>query len=112
MNFESLRRGLAWGVVATLLLPVVLAVVVGLGAVLAAVGDAAGAAVCGRLAIACGVLWLTAIVATVAVTAVAVLADAPRRPQGGPPPRRRRRRLERLDRDRLAAERESRERAP
>jgi hypothetical protein len=68
--------------------------VLGLGALLGSLGDTAGAAVCSRAAIAIGVLWLTAIVATTATNAVAMLIGDDRRcrPRGGPRRRRRRRR--------------------
>lgn len=81
MNRKTLRRGLAWCVVAILLVPLVIAVVLGLGALLAALGDAAAAAVCGRIALGLGVVLVTAIAATTAVTALAVLAPPPRRPR-------------------------------
>ena len=64
MNRDGLRRGLAWSLVATLLLPVPLAVVLGLGALLGSLGDSAGAVACGRLGLCLGVAWLAAIVAT------------------------------------------------
>jgi hypothetical protein len=70
----------------------VLAVVLGLGGLLGAVGDAAGAKACSRMALVAGAAWLVAIVVTTATTALALL-DQP------PPPRRlnrRRRRRERL----------------
>ena len=111
MNRDGLRRGLAWALVATLLLPVPLAVVLGLGALLGSLGDGSGAVACGRLGLGLGVAWLAAIVATVAATACVTLTQGPGRPHG-PPPRRagRRRRRERSVADRLAAEREARER--
>lgn len=114
MNRRRLRRGLTWGLVATLLVPVMLAVVLGLGGLLAAVGDAAGAQVCGRVGVVLGAVWVTAVVATVAATAAAVLAAAPprRRPAGPPRRGRRRRRLGPLAGERLGAEREGRERPP
>ena len=95
MNRPAIKTALLWGVAATLLLPVVLAVVLGLGGLLAAVGDAAGAKACSRMALVAGAAWLVAIVATTATTALALLDQAP-------PPRRlkqrRRRRRERLRR--------------
>jgi hypothetical protein len=111
MNRFGLRRGLAWSLVATLLLPVALAVVAGLAGLLAALGDGGGAAVCGRAALGLGVVWLVSLVVTVALTALTLLAAPDRR---GPPPRRRkpgrRRRMPSLVAERLAAEREARER--
>jgi hypothetical protein len=111
MNRDGLRRGLAWGLVATLVLPVLLAVVLGLGALLGQLGDTAGAMACGRIGIVVGVAWLTAIVGTVAVTAASVLDGEPRPRAPGPPRgRRRSRRVDRLVAERLAAERDARER--
>lgn len=67
------RRWLTWGLVTMLLLPVVIAVLAGLGGLLAALGDDAGARGCGRAALAMGVAWLTSVVATVAATATVAL---------------------------------------
>lgn len=81
MHRPPIRAALTWGVAATLLLPVVLAVVLGLGSLLGAVGDESGAWACGRVALATGVAWLVAVVATTAVSAVALLerTDLPQR---------------------------------
>lgn len=73
MKRPMLRRWLTWGLVAVLLLPVVIAVLAGLGGLLAALGDESGARGCGRAALVMGVAWLTAVVATVAATAAATL---------------------------------------
>lgn len=85
MHRNGTNRGLIWGLVATVLLPVALAVVLGLGALLAALGDAWGAAACQRIALVSGGLWAIAIVATTVLNAMAVLEHRGRR-------RRRRRR--------------------
>lgn len=85
MKRHSIRRGLRWGVAATVLLPIALVLVIGLGGLLAAVGDAAGARGCGRMALVLGVVWVTAVAGTTLATAIAVLAEP------GRPPRRRRR---------------------
>lgn len=95
MNRFPIRAALTWGVVATLLLPVVLAVVLGLGSLLGAVGDESGARACGRVALAAAVVWLVAVVATTAISAVAVLE----RPEPPRPIRRRRTRRVRRERD-------------
>lgn len=79
MNRDVLRRWLAWCVVAVLVLPAGLAVVLGLGGLLAALGDAAAAAACGRVALGLGVLFVTAVVATTACNALAILAPPRRR---------------------------------
>lgn len=70
---DILRRLLSWGVVSTLLLPVVLAVVLGLGALLGALGDGAGAAACGRLGLVVGAAWIVALAATSAACGIALL---------------------------------------
>ena len=91
MHRDRIRRCLAWGLTATLLLPITLAVVLGLGGLLGGLGDALGAAVCARIGLVLGSVWLAAIVATTAVNAVATLegrggpqgrhGDRPRRPR-------------------------------
>lgn len=95
MHRSPVRTALTWGLVATLLLPVVLAVLLGLGSLLNAVGDEAGSRACGRVALAAGVAWLVAVVATTAVSAVALLERPP------VPPRGRRQRGRRTDERRL-----------
>ena len=82
MHRSPVRTALTWGLVATLLLPVVLAVLLGLGSLLNAVGDEAGSRACGRVALAAGAAWLVAVVATTAVSAVAVL-ERPAGPRHG-----------------------------
>gem|GEM_PF-1567816 len=89
-----LHRALVWGIGATLLLPILLAVILGLGGLLGGLGDAAGARVCLRAGMVVGVVWLTSVVATVAVTAMAVVGGRPPRHFGR---KRRRRRVRRRD---------------
>jgi len=92
MHRPPIRAALTWGLVATLLLPVVLAVVLGLGGLLGAVGDESGARACRRVALAAGAVWLVAVVATTAASAVAVLErPEPRRHAPGKRMRLRRR---------------------
>jgi hypothetical protein len=93
MKHDPVRRALAWGLAATLLLPIVLVVTLGTGALLATVGDDAAAAVCRWIALPLGVLWGAAIASTTALSAVSQLAPPARRP--GPRRRVRRRRLQR-----------------
>lgn len=85
---REMKKSLAYGLVAMLILPVVLAIVLGLGGLLSALGDAAGAAFCVRTGLVLAVLWLTSIVATVAATAVVQMSQGAGR---GPRHRRRRR---------------------
>lgn len=87
-----LRRTLLRGVTASLLLPILLAIVLGLGALLASLGDRVGATICVRVAQGVGVAWLLAVVATALAAGVAALDDAPpRRGRCGPRGHRRRR---------------------
>jgi len=85
MNRDPLARGLAWGLTATLLLPVVLAVTLGTAALLAAVGDTAAATVCRWVALPLGGAWVVAIVATTVLSAAAQLA-ASAEPRAGAGP--------------------------
>jgi len=70
-----IRRLLLAGVTASLLLPIVVAVVTGLGVLLRAVGDGPAAAVCGRVALIVGVCWLVAIITTAVASGAALLDD-------------------------------------
>lgn len=63
------------GVTASLLLPIVVAVVTGLGVLLKAVGDGPAANVCGRVALIAGVCWLVAIITTAVASGAALLDD-------------------------------------
>jgi membrane protein implicated in regulation of membrane protease activity len=97
---DFVRRALSWGIVSSLLLPILTLVVIGLGALLSALGDALGARFCGRVALLVAVIWLLAVVATAVLAGIATLAAEEGRRGGGPRrhrhrmgPRRRRRRL-------------------
>lgn len=70
---EIVRRLLAWGVVLTLLLPMVIAVVLGLGGLLSSLGDQAGAAACGRVGLVVGVVWFMALAGTAAASGIMAL---------------------------------------
>jgi hypothetical protein len=94
MPHRRSRRPLAWAVASTLLLPVVLSLVLGLGGLLSGLGDTVGAAVCHRLALVVAVLWAAAVVVTTVLNAVAIL-ERPHRPR----PHFRRRRRRRLGRE-------------
>ena len=72
-----IRRLLLAGVTASLLLPIVVAVVTGLGVLLRAVGDDPAATVCGRVALIAGVCWLVAIITTAVASGAALLDDRP-----------------------------------
>ncbi len=96
MYRDRIRRCLAWGLAATLLLPITLAVVLGLGGLLGGLGDAPGAAVCGRIGMVLGAVWLASIIATTVVNAVALL-DGRGEPRKRRKDRSRRRRRTRRD---------------
>jgi hypothetical protein len=87
---EHVRRLLAWGVLLTILLPMVIAVVLGLGALLASLGDRAGAAGCGRIGLVIGVAWFLALAATATAGGILTLegnagaAARPVRPEDPP----------------------------
>lgn len=70
-----IRRLLLAGVGGSVLLPIVLAVVTGLGVLLQAVGDVAGSRACGRSALVVGVCWLVAIITTAVASGAALLDD-------------------------------------
>ncbi|RLS50970.1 MAG: hypothetical protein DWH87_01210 [Planctomycetota bacterium] len=81
---DFVRRALSWGIVSSLLLPILALVVIGLGALLAALGDNVGARFCGRVALFSAVVWLLAVVATAVLAGIAGLAAEERRRCGGP----------------------------
>ena len=99
MNRNVLKRGLAWCVVALVLVPVTLAVVLGLGGLLGALGDDAAAAVCGRIALWLGAILMVAVVVTTVASALVHLVPPTHRPA------RRRRRGRGRRHDRMAADR-------
>ncbi|NQW49462.1 MAG: hypothetical protein HQ464_17010 [Planctomycetes bacterium] len=78
---EIVRRCLVWGVLFTLLLPVALAVVLGLGALLSSLGDNVGATACGRAGLAVGAVWVMALTATATAGGIMALMAL-----DGPPP--------------------------
>ncbi len=80
---RSLRRALLRGVTASVVLPMVIAVVVGTGALLSSLGDRAGAVGALRVAQAAAVAWVVAIVATAILGGLAALDDGPDRRHGG-----------------------------
>lgn len=81
---DAARRLLVWSLGGTVLLPVVLAVVFGLGGLLASLGDAPGAAICRALALALGAAWVVSLAGTVLATAVVTL-ESPGDMRGGAP---------------------------
>ena len=78
---ELIRRLLACGVLLTLLLPMVIAVVLGLGALLSSLGDEAGAAACGRVGLVIGVTWFLALAATATASGIVVLEASASSPE-------------------------------
>jgi len=75
----SLRRFLTWAVLLAVLLPVALVVVVGLGALLSALGDKAGAVACWRVCLVGGVGWFVALAGTATAAGILALEGPPRR---------------------------------
>lgn len=79
MPRRSLRRGLLVSLVALLVIPIVLVIMLGTSSLLAAVGDAAAVAVCGRISLGLGIIWSVTLVLTAALSAVVALtSDRPR----------------------------------
>jgi len=70
-----IRRMLLAGVASALLLPIVLAVVIGLGVLLRAVGDGAGGVACGRIALVVGAGWVVAVITTAVASGAALLDE-------------------------------------
>lgn len=93
MHHDPVRRGLAWGLAAIVLVPMVTVVTLGTGGLLAAVGDDAAARVCRWASVPLGLIWAVAIAGTTALSALSQLGDRGRR-RG-----RRRRRVARERRD-------------
>jgi len=77
---EPVRRLLAWGVLLAVMLPMVIAVVLGLGALLFSLGDKAGAAACGRIGLVIGVAWFLALAATATASGIMTLEGSAGRP--------------------------------
>ena len=72
-------RGVLWAaLVATVSLPIVLGVVLGLGLLLEALGDSGGWYWCRRLALVVGAAWAFAIIGTTVCSAVLSLATTAR----------------------------------
>ena len=73
------RRWLIQFVVAALLLPIVICVLIGVGRLLAGMGDAAGATALGYFALGAGILWLIDLITLVILLAIeaASRADQP-----------------------------------
>ena len=88
---DFVRRALSWGIVLVLLLPILLSVVSGLAALLAALGDEGGARLCWRVALLAAVIWLLAVVATSVLAGLAALAAERGGRRCDPPSRHRRR---------------------
>ena len=78
------RRLLAWGVVLSLLLPVVLVLALGLGGLLRGMGDAVGGQLCLRVALLVGLGWAAAVILTAVAGGLLVLETGPG-PESLPP---------------------------
>ena len=71
---RHLQRLLLKSLVGVIGLPIVIAVTVGVAALLASVGDRAAARVCGWIAMAAGAGWIVVVVATLVAASFAVLS--------------------------------------
>jgi len=91
-----LRSLLTSGLVATVLLPVVIAVLAGLAGLLRALDDGGGALACAWTALVAGAVWGVAVVVTVMASAAAILAEDDSAGSEAQRRRRRRRRPARL----------------
>jgi hypothetical protein len=58
---------------ASLLMPVIICVVLGVAALLGAMGDAAGGCVLQRIALGCGILWVVNLITLVVLLAIGTL---------------------------------------
>ena len=76
------KRVISALVVVGVLLPIAISVVLGAGRLLWAMDDAAGAAALDRIALALGIAWAVALVATVLVLGAYSLGGPPKRPPG------------------------------
>lgn len=72
-----LRTTVKYLLVLTLALPLVAAVLVWVGGLLRAMGDAAGATVVGYVGIACQVAWLVCLVGLLVTLSIMVLGERP-----------------------------------
>lgn len=82
---HNVRRLLTAGVLLTILLPMVIAVALGLGALLGALGDDDGAKGCGRIGLAIGGAWLLSVAATATAGGILMLEDGAGRPDSAEP---------------------------
>jgi hypothetical protein len=78
---EPVRRLLAWGVLLSLLLPMVIAVALGLGALLSSLGDEAGAGACNRAGLVIGVAWFLALAGTATASGILALEASASSPE-------------------------------
>jgi hypothetical protein len=86
------RQVLVWGVIASLLLPIAIMVVAGLGALLGSLGDAAGLRGCTRVSLVLAAIWLTGVFATAVTAGIAAIERPGRRRRRHRRPGRRRNR--------------------
>jgi hypothetical protein len=77
---DIVRRFLACGVLLAVLLPMVIAIVLGLGGLLSSLGDEAGAAACGRAGLIVGAVWFMALAGTATASGIVALERGASRP--------------------------------
>jgi hypothetical protein len=76
----DIRRPILWLLGASLILPIAIAILVGVARILQAMGDPGGAAVLDRIVLACGILWAIQLVVLLVVQGIALIVPPPRRP--------------------------------
>jgi hypothetical protein len=77
------RQVLVWGVIASLLLPIAIMVVAGLGGLLGSLGDVGGSRGCTRVALVLAAIWLTGVIATAVMAGIAAIERPSRRRRRG-----------------------------
>lgn len=82
MRRRGLDRVLEGCLAAGLLLPILLALVLGMGGLLGGLGDGAGAIACGRIGLGLGVLWAAAVATASLINGLLTLDGRRRRPRG------------------------------
>jgi hypothetical protein len=73
----ELRRVILWLVGAALILPITIAILVGVARVLQAMHDDAGAVVLDRIALACGIGWGIILIVLIVLQAIALVTPPP-----------------------------------
>jgi hypothetical protein len=76
MHRPIIPQRIVLGLIATaILLPIIICVVIGVAALLGAMGDSLGGAVLQRIALACGILWVIDLVCLLVAVAIETLGS-------------------------------------